>query len=269
MTARPWRTGTLAITGADGHVGRHLQHRLAGFPNPVRPLSQEDDWRTGVADAEAVIHLAGTLQPRRPNTYEVANVGTVRRLTETLSDSAVQRVVLLSYAGADPDSANAYLRTKGEAEELIRRTGIPAVILRATFIYGDPDDIGPSFASYQGKTVSVLGDGTQKLAPLHVDYLTEILVAAALDPEAPVGTFEVGGPDIVTIDQFVQQINRDEVRIRHLSPTMARLLARIVPSLTPALVDVLLADSLPAGDPTETAARFEVSVRHRMDGMAT
>lgn len=265
MTSSNFVSGPIAITGADGHVGRALQRRLANRPNPIRPLEQSDDWKAGIEGAEAVIHLAGTLQPKRPNTYEKANVGTVKRYMDAPVDRSVQRIVFLSYVGADLDSANEYLRTKGEAEALIRRTAIPSVIFRSTFVYGDPGDIGPSFASYQsraGKPVSVLGDGTQKLAPIHVDDLADLLIAAALNPETPTGTLEVGGPDIVTLDDLVRRLNPPGVRIRHLPATAARLLARVVPSLTPALVEVLLADSFPAADPVETAGRFGVTLRH-------
>lgn len=264
MNREGWLTGPVAITGADGHVGRGLQRRLAGFPNRVHPLGRKDNWRAAVEEAEAVIHLAGTLQPRRLDNYRTSNFDTARRLTEALADSPVRRVVFLSYLRADPTSANPYLRAKGEAEDLIRATGVPAVIFRSTFVYGDHDDIGPSFATYQpGRTgkVSVLGDGSQRLAPLHVDDLAGILAAAALDPETPTGVFEVGGPDVVTLDQFVRVINPEGVTIGHLSPTSARFLARVLPSLTPALVDVLLADSVPGNDPLATAAAFGVTLR--------
>lgn len=218
----------------------------------------------GLGGAEAVIHLAGTLQPRRPDTYQTANVDTVRRLTEGLDGAAVERLVFLSYVGASPGSANPYLEAKGAAEELIRATDIPSTIFRSTFVYGEPDDIGPSFASYQSRTgsaVSVIGDGAQRLAPIHVDDLADMLVAAALDPQAPTGTFEVGGPEVVTLDGLVKRLNPPGIRIRHLSRTTARLLARLLPSLTPPLVDVLLADSVPADDAVATADRFGVTLR--------
>lgn len=259
MTGREWRTGPVAITGADGHVGTTLQRRLDRLPNSVRPLRRADDWTAGLAGSRAVIHLAGTLQPKSPDTYQTANVDTVRRLIHAAGRAPVERIVFLSYLGADPSSDNEYLRAKGEAEELIADSGLPAVIFRSTFIFGDLDDVGPSFASYQagpnGK-VSVLGDGTQRLAPLHVADLAGMLIAASLDPATPTGTFEVGGPDVVTLDQFVRIINPSGVAIRHLSPSVARLLARVLPSLTPALVDVLLADNVTVGDPSVTAASF-------------
>jgi len=171
--------------------------------------------------------------------------------------------------GADPDSDNEYLRTKGQAEQLIQLSEIPSVVVRSTFIYGDPDDIGPSFASYQtepGGAVSVVGNGSQKVAPIHVDDLTGLLAAAALDPSTPTGTFAVSGPNTVALDEFIRRINQGEVTIRHLPSPVAKLLAWFTPQLTSALADVLLSDSVTGGNPAETAARFGVDL-HSFTGV--
>src|SRR5512133_1242960 len=65
-TPAGWRQGPVAITAASGQVGTALQRRLAAVPNQVRLLGRGDDLATAVADAEVVIHLAGTLQPQSP-----------------------------------------------------------------------------------------------------------------------------------------------------------------------------------------------------------
>ena len=47
------------------------------------------------------------------------------------------------------------------------------------------------------------------------------------------------------VDEFAETLSGNDVRERHLGPRLARVLAHVVPSLTPALVAVLAADSLP------------------------
>jgi uncharacterized protein YbjT (DUF2867 family) len=108
--------------------------------------------------------------------------------------------------------------------------------------------------------VWVLGDGAQRVAPIYVDDLGALLLSAALDPAAPTGTFDVSGPTTSTLDEFVGRINPSGVTVRHVPAAAARLLARAVPQLTPALVDVLLHDSVADGDPRETAGRFGVTL---------
>src|SRR5262245_57142342 len=94
-------SGPVAVTGASGHVGGALSNRLGRFPNEVRALGRRDDLVEAVRDADAVVHLAGTLQPLKGNTYEQANVETVRKTVEALAGSSVKRIVFLSYVGAD------------------------------------------------------------------------------------------------------------------------------------------------------------------------
>ena len=43
---------------------------------------------------------------------------------------------------------------------------------------------------------------------------------------------------------------------------VARLLGRVVPNLTPELVDVMLADAVPTDDVAATARRFGVETHH-------
>src|SRR5262245_20352130 len=174
-------SGPVAVTGASGHVGGVLSNRLGRFPNEVRALGRRDDLVEAVRDADAVVHLAGTLQPLKGNTYEQANVETVRKTVEALAGSSVKRIVFLSYVGADPATANDYLRTKGEAESLVAGGGRDAVVIRSTFVYGPPDDPGPSTAPFiarSGRAISVLGSGAKRWAPVFVGDVAEVLIAA-------------------------------------------------------------------------------------------
>jgi len=259
-------SGPVAVTGSSGHVGNFLARRLAKLPNEVRALGRLDNLFEAFRGADAVVHLAGTLQPIKGNTYERANVETVRTTVEPLAGSSVKRIALLSYVGADPTSTNDYLRTKGQAEALVADCGCEAVVIRSTFIYGPPDDPGPSarpFIAHGGKPVSVLGSGAQRYAPVFVGDVAEVLMHAALDSSAPTGTFALAGPDVLTVDEFVQVLNGGVVRERHLQGRFARVLARIVPTLNPALLEVMAADSLP--DTTLAADVFGIDMRSIRD----
>lgn len=213
-------------------------------------MGRGGDLSAAMSDADAVVHLAGALQAIRGNTYEEANVGTVRRTIAAMRGSSVRRVVYLSYVGADPDSTNEYLATKGEAECLVRDCGVDSVVVRSTFIFGPLDDPGPSaapFLSKDGKAVSVIGTGEQLWAAVFVGDVAAALTGAALDPAAPNGTFAIAGPETLTVDAFIDAINHHHVKKRHLRRVVARLLAVGLPTLTRTMVDVLAADSLADG----------------------
>jgi NADH dehydrogenase len=265
VVIRHWRIGPVAVTGASGQVGGQLRRRLGHLPNQARPLGREDDLVAAFGDADAVVHLAGTLQPRKPNTYRGANLDTALATAAALARSSAQRVVFLSFLTARLDASNSYLRYKAEAEEALRSSGVPAVIFRCDHIYGPPGEPGPTAAAFLAKSgrLVLLGSGTQRLAPLYRDDVVEAVLHAALDPEAPTGTFELAGPDAVTADEFARLLNSEPIRLRRIPVMLARLLGRVVPTLTPELVDVMLDDAVPTEDVAATARRFGVEL-HRL-----
>jgi uncharacterized protein YbjT (DUF2867 family) len=262
-----WRTGPVAMTGASGQVGRSLQQRLGQLSNEVRPLRRDDDLAAAFGDADAVVHLAGTLLPHKPNTYRAANLDTALATAAALAGSKAQRVVFLSFLTARLDESNSYLRYKAEAEEALRSCGVPAVIFRCDHIYGPPSEPGPTAAAFAAKSgkVTMLGNGTQQLAPLYRDDVVGVILHAALDPQTPTGTFELAGPDAMTADEFAQLVNFEPIRIRRTPAVLARLLGRVMPTLTPELVDVMLADTVPTEDVTATARRFGVELHRAAD----
>jgi NAD(P)H dehydrogenase (quinone) len=242
-----------------------LRRRLDQLPNQVRPLGREDDLAAAFGDADAVVHLTGTLQPRKPNTYRAANLDTALATAAGLARSPAQRVVFLSFLTARLDASNSYLRYKAEAEEALRSSGVPAVIFRCDHIYGPPDEPGPTASAFVAKSgrVMLLGSGSQRLTPLYREDVVEAILHAALDPGTPTGTFQLAGPDTMSAEEFARLLNSTPIRIRRTPVMLARLLGRVVPTLTPELVDVMLADTVPTEDVAATARRFGVEL-HRL-----
>jgi uncharacterized protein YbjT (DUF2867 family) len=109
----------------------------------------------------------------------------------------------------------------------------------------------------------LLGSGRERLAPLYREDAVEVIVHAALDPETPTGTFQLAGPDTMSAEEFARLLNAAPIRVRRIPSALARLLGRVVPTLTPELVDVMLADAVPTEDVAATARRFGVEL-HRL-----
>ena len=256
----------IAVTGASGQVGTLVGRRLAGTPIEVLPLNQGDDWADAIGRSEAVIHLAGTLQPKGRNSYESANVQTTATVVAAARESDVRRLVFLSYVGADVASPNAYLRSKALAEGLLVESGIPTTVFRCLHIYGPPESPGRTagaFIARGQRPVTVPGTGKQLIEPLYIGDLVEAVLGAIDRADAPTGIFDLGGPDRMTVDDFVRTLNSPDVRIRHIPPGLARVLAHLSPSLTPALMDLLLSDNVTATPPAEIRRQFGLTP-HRL-----
>jgi uncharacterized protein YbjT (DUF2867 family) len=267
MCIASWRSGPVVVTGASGQVGRALQRRLEILPNVVRTAGRGDDLVAALDGAEVLVHLAGTLAPRRPNTIEEANLATVEASAAALEQNPVDRLVFLSFPRALPAAANRYLAAKGRAEAVWAETGLPVTTFRCAHIVGPPDEPGPTAAPMLARgrrKVPVLGSGRQRLTPLSRADAVEAIVHAALDPDTPTGTFDLGGPDEVTMDGLVDLLNGGSVAKRHLVGLPLRLATRFSPQLSPTLVDIMTGDVVVDGAPA--AARFDITRRSLRDG---
>ena len=253
---------SVAITGASGQVGTLLRERLARDCHEFVPLGRADGWGPAVAGARAVAHLAGALRPTGNDTYRSANVDTTRAVAEAATGAGVERIVFLSYVGADPASPNEYLSSKGEAEAILRQSGVPLTVFRCVHIVGPPEHPGPTAAAFMqpGRgPVRVPGSGKQRIAPLYVADVADAVTKALTDPDAPTGTFELGGPEEMSMDELVLVLNGPQMRITHLPVPLARLIARLLPSLTPALMELLLANNV-VGAGRSAAEAFGLSL---------
>lgn len=249
--------GPIAITGASGQVGTLLRERL-GAARATVILNRDDDWAAPIHGSEVVVHLAGTLQPKGGDDYNTANVKTSEAVAAAAREGGARRIVFLSYVGAAPDSRNAYLRSKGEAERVLADSDVPLTVFRCLHIYGPPSAPGPTaeaFLAQGGSAVTVPGSGRQRIAPLYIGDVVSAITTAATDPAAPTGTFDLGGPEEMSMDEFVEALNDGAAKLRHIPAPLARAAARLSPGLTPALMDLLLCDNV-AADPDLVAARF-------------
>lgn len=257
--------GSIAVTGANGQVGRALLEALSGLAKEVVCLVRRESDLGGcrqvtgwmhadqaleaLSQAGGVVHLAGTLNPRGHD-YESANIATTRRVVAGIDPDTTRRLVFLSYVGAAEDSPNAYLASKARAERLLRDTGVPCTVLRCTHIIGPPNAPGPTAGSLRrsgGRTVAVLGNGRQRVAPVYLgDVVAAVLAALSSDTS---GTFDLAGPETMTMDELVRLLNPDGgVRISHVPWPAAQLLRFVGPKLPAALIDIMRKDSLGKGD---------------------
>ncbi|UIE38342.1 SDR family oxidoreductase [Leptodesmis sichuanensis] len=267
--------GTVIVTGATGQVGRRLLSSLQGKCQAVIALVRQPtrlpvteviaDWpnsaraREAIAQADAVVHLAGNLKPDRGD-YISANIKTTEAVVSALSKTQTKRVIFLSYVGASINSPNAYRSTKAQAEAILQASGIPVTIFRCTHIIGSPSQPGPTAASLlskNGKSVAVLGSGNQNVAPVYLDDVVSAIVAALEQGQDSI--FDLAGPECLSMDDLVKLLNRSQaIKLNHIPPFIAKLLPWVVPDLPAALVDVMLADSV--GNPQRAIEAFNLEL---------
>jgi uncharacterized protein YbjT (DUF2867 family) len=145
--------------------------------------------------ATAVIHLAGILVERPGSTYQQANVAPAGAVVEAAKRCAVEKFVLVSATGANEKSSNGYYRTKGQAEALLRSSGLCYTILRAPLLLGPATEGSAALArNASGPKAKLIGGGRNFQQPLYVDDLARSAIAAAQPSVARNRTLDLVGP---------------------------------------------------------------------------
>jgi uncharacterized protein YbjT (DUF2867 family) len=103
-------------------------------------------------------------------------------------------------------------------EQAVRSSGLEHVIFRPSFVFGADGGSLQQFARLArlSPVTPIVGSGRQRLQPIWVDDVAAYFAAAVDEPEAANQTFELGGPDVVTWNEFWERLKRAR-RIRRPS----------------------------------------------------
>jgi NADH dehydrogenase len=228
---------TIGVTGGTGFVGRSLITRLIAAGHSVRaatrnaaradalmPLSSVEVFAGNVDDpaflrrvfdgCDAVINLVGILNERGfgGGGFRRAHVTFVAGLLQAMRQSNVRRLLHMSALNADAARGRSYyLRSKGAAEQLIHaETALQWTIFRPSVIFGAEDSLTTRFAALlrQSGGWLPLARAGARFAPIFVDDVALAFLRALDDARAVGTTYELCGPDVLTLGQLVREIAR-------------------------------------------------------------
>ncbi len=179
----------IAITGADGFIGRNLAVRLGELGHDVLPLvrgSDRSEWFAVVAGAEAVVHLAGANRPVDPADFMSINHGTADLLAETVV--AARRPVRIIYASSSrstepTDYGRSKLAGEERLEALAIQTGSPVHILRLPNVFGkwarpNYNSAVATFCHNVARDLPIrIDDPASPLSLVYIDDVVETVVA--------------------------------------------------------------------------------------------
>ena len=229
----------IAITGASGYIGVHLSHFLkdkkaefkgiikngtsidditvlkkGSIPYELVDFFNEDSLYKALAGVDTIIHLIGSIY--RPKNMSMENLH--KDITATLMRAAkrrgVKKIIYVSALGSGTDAVSDYHKTKALAEEEIKRSNIPYVILRPSLIFGklygrrNSKLIARLAQSIQNLPfIPLIGSGKNKLQPLFIMDLVSC-IEKSLSPSIKNITIELGGPKVMTLEEIAKTIAR-------------------------------------------------------------
>lgn len=222
----------VTIYGGSGFVGRYIARRMAkagwrvrvavrrpneamhvkpyGVVGQVEPvfcnIRDDTSVRAVMTGADAVVNCVGTFDRKGKNNFDAVQHEGAGRIARIAAELGVDRMVHLSAIGADVDGASLYAQSKGKGERAVLEHMPDAVILRPSVIFGAEDAFFNRFAAMTklGPILPVVGADT-KFQTVYVDNVAEAAAKGALGQAAP-GVYELGGPDVNTFRELMQQM---------------------------------------------------------------
>ncbi len=233
----------ILVTGATGLIGRHLVSRLMAEGRQVRCLIPENKltnlpWEQApeiiqgnvldeemffkaVTGAHVVIHLENAQWWGRERDLERIELVGTRNLIAAARAARVGRIITVSHLGAAPSSAYPLLRIKGMVEEIIRGSGLAYTIIRSGIVFGEEDAFANHIAmSLRANPLFFLmpGRGEVVLHPIYIDDLVEAIMRSLERPDTVDTLMEIGGPEYITLEDFIRTIMRVSDMQRFIIP---------------------------------------------------
>ena len=185
-----------------------------------------------VDGCEAVINLVGILNERGHDGsgFRRAHVELVEKLLRACADADVDRLIHMSALKANAERGPShYLRTKGQAEQLIRNQSgdIRYTIFKPSTIFGPDDSFTNRFARLlKFSPVLPLPCADARMSPVYVEDVAQAFVKALGDSHTCGRTYELCGPEIYSLGEIVNFVKR-QLGIRRVIVPMPKPLARM------------------------------------------
>lgn len=268
------------VAGGTGFLGRAIVSQLLAdghdvgvlsrSQHPSNPLDAGIGWEQG--DVVEPKTLDGKLDgydavvdavqfpnspienPKKGFTFERIDLGGTKNLVDAARSQGVAHFIGLSGVGSAEKAPYHWQRFKWWEEEHIRNSGVVYTIFRPSWVYG-PHDVSLNrflgFARFL-PFIPVIGNGKTRINPLFVGDLARHVSMALQIPEARGEVFEIGGPDVLTMDEVIRTALKTAGKRRfllHQPKTLMKVVGAVAQHLpgrplTPDAIDFITMDGV-------------------------
>jgi uncharacterized protein YbjT (DUF2867 family) len=223
---------SICILGGTGFLGTRLVARLIKDGHRVTALSRDREQHKHLLvlpgltlencdvydeaqlserfrGKDVVINLVGILNERGfgGGGFRRAHTELTRVVLQAARSAGVTRLLQVSALKAAADAPSHYLRSKGEAEKLIRESGasLDWTIFQPSVMFGPGDSFLNRFAGLLASVPFVfpLARPNARFQPVLVDDVIEAILRCLRGGASDRRTYELGGPQVYTLRQIV------------------------------------------------------------------
>lgn len=205
---------TVLVCGANGFIGRALCAQLeAGGHRVLRGVRHAtglcdveidfaqdidpDAWLARLEGVDVVINAVGILADQRGATLDAVHRAAPCALFTACCRAGVRRVIQISALGVERGNTR-YFASKCAADRFLKTLPIDFRIVRPALVYGTDGASARFFRMLASLPVQVLpAGGHQRLRPVHVDDLAEVVARCVDAPAVGRAVIDVVGADEV------------------------------------------------------------------------
>jgi NADH dehydrogenase len=244
------------VTGGTGFVGTHLVNRLLQRGHAVAVLARHPEktrnrynrpvetapgdvldpasLAAAAAGREALVHLVGIIHEEESQTFDRMHREAAENVVAAATAAGARRYLHMSAMGSSEDAPSEYGRTKAAGEKAVRASSLDWTIFRPSIIFGPGDGfvslLAPIVRGNPG-FIPVIGPGTTRFQPVSIYDVARVFADALEKPETRGKAYEVGGPDVLTLNDIYREIaaavGKPGKRLVHLPLWYGRILASL------------------------------------------
>jgi NADH dehydrogenase len=223
----------VTVFGGSGFLGRNVvralakrdyrirvavrRPELAGHLQPLGRVGQIHAVQTNVRypasveaamrDSSVAINLIGILTEGGAQSFDAVQAKGAETIAAAAS-AAGARMVHVSAIGADANSPAQYARTKAAGEAAVLAAVPSATIMRPSVVFGPEDQFTNRFAALarMSPVMPLIGGGVTRLQPVYVGDVATAIADAVDGKCKPGATYELGGPEVLTMREIIELI---------------------------------------------------------------
>ncbi len=226
------RTQSIAVLGGTGFLGTRLVARLVKSGRRVTVLSRDREQHKHLLvlpgltlencdvseparlseylrGKDVVINLIGILNERGFGGagFRRAHTEVTRSVLQAARSAGVARLLQVTALRAAVDAPSYYLRSKGEAEQLIRESGssLDWTIFQPSVMFGPGDSFLNRFAGLLGAIPMIfpLAKPNARFKPVSVDDVVEAVLRCLHGGASSRQTYQLCGPQVYSLREIV------------------------------------------------------------------
>lgn len=199
-------------------TSRHPERARDMLVKGIKVLKSDITTGKGLQDAmqncDTVINLVGLLFPTRKNSFEATHTTGANHVIDACKATGVSQLLHMSALLSDAAIQNTqYGKTKHQAEEYVRQSGLNWTIFKPSIIIGSQDSFLMRFKQLSsiGSVLPVIS-GDTKFQPVWVEDVARAFVLSIANPKVQQQIYTLAGNDIYTfkamLDMWMQALGR-------------------------------------------------------------